>query len=100
MVCLFRTRIHPRASSAFDAEKTNMTSHASPTSNTVLPCPLIEVSGSPRERGRQYGEQAAVHIRRGIGHYTRQLESNKLGWKELQHIVATFEPTIAEFDPN
>ena len=61
-------------------------------------CLLIEVSGPPRERGRQYGEQAATRIKRGIEHYSRQLENNKLGWPELQKIVATFEPTIAAFD--
>lgn len=61
-------------------------------------CPLIEVSGPPRERGRQYGEQAATRIKRGIEHYSRQLENNKLSWPELQKIVATFEPTIAAFD--
>jgi len=66
--------------------------------DTVPHCPLIEVSGPPRERGRQYGEQAAARIRRGIDHYARQLESNKLGWPELRKIVATFEPTIAAFD--
>ena len=36
------------------------------------PFPLI-VSGPPRERGRQYGRQAATRIRKGIAHYTAQL---------------------------
>ncbi|SDB98080.1 isopenicillin-N N-acyltransferase like protein [Cupriavidus sp. YR651] len=75
-----------------------MTSQQSfPTTAPELP--LIEVSGAPRERGRQYGEQAAPWIKRGIAHYSRQLETSKLSWKELQKIVATFEPTIAAFDP-
>lgn len=78
-----------------------MTSQAQPTYPTQAPeCPLIEVSGAPRERGRQYGEQAAPWIRRGIAHYTQQLEKSKLSWKELEKIVATFEPTIAAFDPH
>src|SRR5215467_1878498 len=61
--------------------------------------PLVEVSGGPRERGRQYGEQAAVRIRRGIEHYSVQLEKSKLSWQDIKEITARFEPTIASFDP-
>ena len=32
----------------------------------IEPFPLIEVSGPPRERGRQYGQQAATRIARGV----------------------------------
>lgn len=63
-----------------------------------IPCPLVEVSGPPRERGRQYGEQAAERIRRGIAHYSQQLEADHLSWPQLERIVAQFEPTIAAFD--
>ena len=62
--------------------------------------PLIDISGTPRERGRQYGEQAAVRIKRGIDHYSAQLESSKLTWDDIRDITARFEPTIASFDPN
>lgn len=68
--------------------------HASPP-----PCPLIEVSGGPRERGRLYGEQAEGRIRRGIEHYSQQLEEAKLGWPEIEKLVRQFEPTIAAFEP-
>ena len=34
------------------------------------PFPLVEVSGPPRERGRQYGHQAAARIHLGVEHYT------------------------------
>ncbi|KLK94607.1 peptidase C45 [Microvirga vignae] len=65
----------------------------------VLPCPLIEVSGSPRERGRQYGEQAAVRIRLGIDHYSSQIASHKLTGDDVKALVSKFEPTIDRFDP-
>lgn len=64
----------------------------------VPPAPLIEISGSPRERGRQYGEQAKGRILRGIEHYSAQLEGNRLGWADIQAIVASFEPSIAAFE--
>jgi isopenicillin-N N-acyltransferase-like protein len=65
----------------------------------VPPCPLIEVSGSPRERGRQYGEQAADRIRLGIDHYSSQIASHKLTEDDIKALVRKFEPTIDRFDP-
>lgn len=66
---------------------------------SVAPAPFIDVSGPPRERGRQYGEQAKARIARGIEHYTAQLENSKLGWPDIRAIVETYEPTIAAFEP-
>jgi isopenicillin-N N-acyltransferase-like protein len=70
-----------------------------PPGPPVEPAPFIQVSGAPRERGRQYGEQAAARIRRGIEHYGAQLEKLQLRWPEIQAIVAEYEPTIAAFEP-
>lgn len=75
-----------------------MIQRADAPSPSSLECPLIEIAGSPRERGRQYGEQAAKRIRRGIEHYTKVLEANQLGWPEIRDIAASFEPTITSFD--
>jgi isopenicillin-N N-acyltransferase like protein len=44
----------------------------------VEPFPLIEISGPPRERGRQYGQQAAERIRKGTSHYFAQLKGLSL----------------------
>ncbi|MBZ6077203.1 C45 family autoproteolytic acyltransferase/hydolase [Microvirga puerhi] len=65
----------------------------------TTPCPLIEVSGLPRERGRQYGEQAADRVRLGIEHYSEQLGSNNLTAEGIKALVKRFEPTIDRFDP-
>lgn len=53
----------------------------------------------PRERGRSYGEQAAARVKRGIAHYSAQLEAGKLDWPQVEALVARFEPTIAAFEP-
>jgi isopenicillin-N N-acyltransferase-like protein len=58
------------------------------------------ISGQPRERGRQYGEQARGRILRGIEHYSAQLEANNLGWPEIRAIVQAYEPTITSFEPS
>jgi isopenicillin-N N-acyltransferase-like protein len=65
----------------------------------VPSCPLVEVSGSPLERGRQYGEQAADRIRLGIEHYSAQLRTNNLTAEDIDVLVRRFEPTIDKFDP-
>ena len=65
----------------------------------VAECPLIELSGPPRARGRQYGEQAKSRIRLGIAHYTTQLAANRLSGEALVEVVQRFVPTITRFDP-
>jgi isopenicillin-N N-acyltransferase-like protein len=65
----------------------------------VESCPLIEVSGTARERGRSYGEQAAMRVKRGIAHYSEQLAAKRLGWPDIAALAERFEPTIASFDP-
>ncbi|KAB0266620.1 C45 family autoproteolytic acyltransferase/hydolase [Microvirga brassicacearum] len=62
-------------------------------------CPLVEISGTPRERGRQYGEQAAERVRLGIEHYSAQLAGSNLTSDGIRTLVQKFEPTIDQFDP-
>lgn len=64
---------------------------------TALDCPLIEVSGSPFERGRQYGDQAVERIKRGIGHYTEQLHGNGLDQADLDTMISKFAASIESF---
>ncbi|MBV8653016.1 MAG: acyl-CoA--6-aminopenicillanic acid acyltransferase, partial [Alphaproteobacteria bacterium] len=65
----------------------------------IEPFPLIEIGGSARERGRQYGEQAAERIRKGSAMYTGLLGGLKLGAEEIAGLVRRFIPTIDAFDP-
>jgi len=61
--------------------------------------PLIEASGPPRERGRQYGEQAAGRVRLGGEHYTEQLRGLSLGQQDIHALVHEYLPEIERFDP-
>jgi isopenicillin-N N-acyltransferase-like protein len=66
---------------------------------TPKPCRLIELRGSPIERGRQYGRNAAAEIRIGISHYLSQVRQLDLSDAALHRIVSRYLPTIVAFDP-
>lgn len=66
-----------------------MATHSQPAP-TVPDCPLIDVAGAPRERGRQYGEQAAKRIALGVAHYSEQLIRLKLSDETIAQIVGEF----------
>jgi len=61
--------------------------------------PLIEVSGPPRERGRQYGRQAAGRIALGVEHYTGQLARSSCDWPTIRGLVQDYLPQIDAFEP-
>jgi isopenicillin-N N-acyltransferase-like protein len=65
----------------------------------IEPFPLVEVSGPPRERGRQYGQQAATRIARGIEHYAGQLERSAFDRRAIHAAVQDFLPHIQRFEP-
>jgi isopenicillin-N N-acyltransferase like protein len=62
------------------------------------PFPLVKISGQPRERGRQYGRQAADRIRKGTAHYGVQLDGLGLGTETVAGLVRDYLPMIAQFD--
>lgn len=66
----------------------------------ITPFPLIEVSGAPFERGKQYGKQAAARIHKGAGHYMEQLKGMALSAGDIAQLVEDFVPHIEAFDPN
>jgi isopenicillin-N N-acyltransferase-like protein len=63
------------------------------------PFPLIDLSGSPRERGRTHGKAAADRLRRGVKMYAESLLKNGVDWKELEHRAERLVPEIEKFDP-
>lgn len=65
----------------------------------VEPCPLIELSGAPFERGVNYGWQAKARIAKGIGHYSKQLKAQSIGPAEIQQLVTAYLPVIEAFEP-
>jgi isopenicillin-N N-acyltransferase like protein len=66
---------------------------------TYAPFPLIELSGSPRERGRTHGKAAPERIKRGIRMYAESLVKNGVDWKELERRADAMVPMIEKFDP-
>jgi isopenicillin-N N-acyltransferase like protein len=65
----------------------------------AVPAQLIELSGSPHQRGLTYGEAARARIDAGIGHYAEQLGKTRLSRDEIGAIVQDFVPRIEAFDP-
>jgi isopenicillin-N N-acyltransferase-like protein len=64
----------------------------------IEPFPLIEIAGPPRERGRQYGRQAAARIHKGAAHYTAQLARLALDRAGIAALVRDYLPVIERFD--
>lgn len=66
---------------------------------TYAPFPLIELTGSPRERGRTHGQVAADRLRRGIKMYSESLLKSGVDWRELERRAEAMVPAIEKFDP-
>jgi len=62
------------------------------------PFPLIDLSGSPRERGLQHGKAAPDRIKRGVGMYAETLLKNGVDWRELERRAEAMVPAIEKFD--
>jgi isopenicillin-N N-acyltransferase like protein len=63
------------------------------------PCPLIDLSGPPHERGVQHGRQARERIRKGVAHYTVQIARSGLDEAGIVALVRDYLPIIEAFDP-
>ena len=62
------------------------------------PCRLIDLAGSPHDRGVQYGRQAAREIARSVGHYGAQAEALGLDQQRLAQLVREYLPVLESFD--
>ena len=63
------------------------------------PFPLIDLAGSPRERGRTHGKAAADRLKRGAKMYAESLLKSGVEWKELERRAEAMVPGIEQFDP-
>ncbi len=63
------------------------------------PCRLIELSGTPHERGIQYGRQAAREIANAVGHYGAQAAALGVDADRLARMVREYLPVLENFDP-
>ncbi len=60
--------------------------------------PLIEVSGSARERGQQHGHQAKARIERSIATYARLFAYCGIDWQGAQRLGAGYRDIIGDLD--
>ncbi len=65
---------------------------------SVSQFPLIEIYGTPRERGRQYGHAAAARIARGVSHYLKQFADCGLDGRGIRSHVESYLPRIHAYD--
>jgi len=61
--------------------------------------PLIELSGSARERGQQHGAQARARIARSIATYARLFAYCGIDWQGAQRLSAAYREVIGRLDP-
>ena len=62
--------------------------------------PLIEISGTPQVRGKQYGQKAAERINKGVSHYSEQLRNLSLDRSTLSALINVYLPVMESFDPD
>ena len=65
----------------------------------IAPFPLIDMSGPPRERGRQYGSQAAGRVGRSVEYYVAQLAASGVTWPRAKALATDYIPLIERFSP-
>ena len=63
--------------------------------------PLVEISGAPRERGRQYGELAREPIERSVAWYREQFAATAaLSWDTILEHAHKWEPFVEAYLPD
>jgi len=60
--------------------------------------PIVEVTGSPRERGRIHGAAARARIARSIATYARMFAYCGIEWQGAQQLGAGYRNTIDDLD--
>ena len=60
--------------------------------------PVVEISGSPFERGRIHGERARERVERSLANYASLFSFNGMAWEEAQRRSAGYRDLIGAFD--
>ncbi|MBN9217964.1 MAG: acyl-CoA--6-aminopenicillanic acid acyltransferase [Mesorhizobium sp.] len=66
----------------------------------AAPFPLIEVSGSPSERGKAYGEQARGRIHKSVTLYAAQLDRFGFDQSDVERFGGLFLPRLRQWAPD
>ncbi|SSW67469.1 C45 family autoproteolytic acyltransferase/hydolase [Achromobacter agilis] len=61
--------------------------------------PLVEVSGTPYERGLQHGRLVPARVKRSADIYARALQQLQFSPADLQRLIARFSRSIEDFEP-
>jgi len=61
--------------------------------------PLIEISGSARERGQQHGREARSRIARSVATYARLFAYCGIDWQGAQRLGGAYREVIGDLDP-
>ncbi|MFI2345543.1 C45 family autoproteolytic acyltransferase/hydrolase [Streptomyces sp. NPDC019443] len=63
--------------------------------------PVIEISGTPAERGRQYGEAVAPQLEAALGYYAEAFgESSGLTWQQVTGRAARWLEPVHDYAPH
>lgn len=65
-----------------------------------LSFPLVELHGSPFERGRQHGAAVPERVARSVALYRTQLERRGVGAERLKALAMAMAPAITRYDPD
>lgn len=77
-----------------------MNEHPDTSPPPSAPPRVVEVAGTPAERGRQYGEAARAEIERSIEYYGELFaRTHGVGWAEVAERAARWEPAVEAFAP-
>lgn len=61
--------------------------------------PIIDLSGSASERGRQHGTLARRRVERSLANYRTLFEHCGIGWTDAQRLGRTYRDVIGDFAP-
>lgn len=67
--------------------------------NTIEPFPLIQVEGSPYQRGCSFGSQARSRVHQSIAHYREQAARWGLSNDAIASIIKGYTAVVERFDP-
>lgn len=62
------------------------------------PFPLVDVQGSPYERGRQHGAAVPERVARSVALYRGQLERRGVDAARLKELAAAMAPVVGDYD--
>ncbi|WP_421914090.1 C45 family autoproteolytic acyltransferase/hydolase [Mesorhizobium sp.] len=68
--------------------------------NAIAPFPLVDVSGTPTERGKAYGEQARDRIHASVALYASQLARFGFGQDDVERFGGMFLPRLRQWAPD